>query len=453
MKRILLVEDEPVILKALARLLERNHYEVHCATTVDEALDRQPLSFDLILTDLRLPGDAGTTLIRAAEPVPVIIMTSHASVRSAVDAMRHGAIDYIAKPFDHDELLLIIERSLNQNLMQSQNRALKMNLERLHPVQQHVVGTRLESIHRSICQNVPSHRYLHIFGECGTDKESLANSVHASTQNNDGPFLVLDVAANITDAATLLLGNSQSSQTISDEHGLEQSGLPSGGFVQAAQNGTLVIRFPELLDKATQRALCALVTGSVLNGHSDTRRRSNNMTLINVSTQKVDALLAQGKFTECFAELFAAHQFEVPALRKRPEDIIVLAKRHLSRLETHYAFKRLTLSEDAMAALMGADWPGNVSELESLLERAALQCRTKTITLNDLGISQSGLENKEDTLRDLSLDEYFRFFVIRNQAALSETELASRLGISRKALWERRQKMNLPRDTNDLLSS
>jgi len=93
----------------------------------------EPRSYDLILADLRLPGVAGTEIIAHAEPVPVIIMTSHASVRSAVDAMRTGAIDYVAKPFDHDELLLVIERSLSHNRMQAQNNALLMDMERLLP--------------------------------------------------------------------------------------------------------------------------------------------------------------------------------------------------------------------------------------------------------------------------------------------------------------------------------
>ena len=105
MKKLLVLEDEDVILKALKRLLERNHYEVQTATTVEEAIQAEPQSFDLILADLRLPGAEGTAIIPTAGAVPVVIMTSHASVRSAVDAMRSGAMDYIAKPFDHDELL------------------------------------------------------------------------------------------------------------------------------------------------------------------------------------------------------------------------------------------------------------------------------------------------------------------------------------------------------------
>ncbi len=117
MKRLLLVEDEEVILKALRRLLERNQFHVETATTVEEAIAAQPQSFDLVLADLRLPGAEGTSVITLADPVPVIIMTSHASVRSAVDAMRHGAIDYIAKPFDHDELLMVINRALMQFML------------------------------------------------------------------------------------------------------------------------------------------------------------------------------------------------------------------------------------------------------------------------------------------------------------------------------------------------
>ena len=162
MKRLLLVEDEDVILKALRKLLERNHYEVHSATTVEEALQAQPQSFDLILADLRLPGAEGTDIIPHAEVVPVVIMTSHASVRSAVDAMRFGAIDYISKPFDHDELLMVIERALMQTLLQAQNHALKLELQRSQPDQQSSHEPVIAQLLMSMQNLSDKQRFLHL---------------------------------------------------------------------------------------------------------------------------------------------------------------------------------------------------------------------------------------------------------------------------------------------------
>ena len=457
MRRLLVVEDEDVILKSLRRLLERNHYEVHCATSVDEAIVSEPHSFDLVLADLRLPGDMGTALIPAAAPVPVVIMTSHASVRSAVDAMRHGAIDYIAKPFDHDELLMVIERSLHQNLVQSQNRALKLNMERLYPIHQHVSGTGLDTLLNAVSNSADADRFLHLYGECGTDKESLAKAIHGNSEQRDGPFLVLDIAAEGVDATARLFGPKHPAAETSEMSSLETQNVPVGGYLQAAQNGTLVIRYPELLLPDVQQLLCKAVSGSVLQNQSGRGQHAINVNLLSISGHSIDLLLKDGHLTNDYANLFVAYQYEIAPLRQRPSDVAALAERHLLWLEKRYARKKLKISHEAMAALMANEWPGNVAELESTISRAVFTCRTHTIGLGDLGLGDPGLGVQNEAsgggARDLSLDEYFRYFVIRNQSTLSETELAARLGISRKALWERRQKMSLLRETHEGLTS
>jgi len=439
MKKLLVVEDEEVILKALRRLLERNHYDVHCATSVDSALATPLQSFDLILADLRLPGELGTALVPAADPVPVVIMTSHASVRSAVDAMRHGAIDYIAKPFDHDELLMIIERSLNTNLMQSQNRALKLTMDRLQPVEHHVKGTALDNILNGIAQHAKSHRFVHLHGESGTYKESLARAVHAIGPQKEGPFLVIDVSIDTAGIAGLILGERENGRSV--------------GYLQAAQNGTLVIHHPEFMPPDVQLALCQTVSGNALkrqeNGH---QHRAINLALISISEKNIKTLVDEGSLINELADLFCAAEFEVPPLRLRSADIAILANRQLAKLATRYGRTNMKISDDAMSALMASELPGNAVQLENILSRALFVCRSNVIGLSDLGFSSPQADD-ELTDRDLNLDEYFRYFVIRNQGELSETELAARLGISRKALWERRQKMNLLRDTNEDMSS
>jgi len=148
------------------------------------------------------------------------------------------------------------------------------------------------------------------------------------------------------------------------------------------------------------------------------------------------------------AELFSPAQFEVPPLRKNPEDIRPIAEQHLQSLAHRHGLAKLKLSPSSIAALEANTWPGNVAELRQVIARAVFVTRNNTISRADLGIGVASTEE-----RDLSLDEYFRYFVLRNQGALSETDLAARLGISRKALWERRQKMGLNRDPNENRSS
>ncbi|NND89250.1 MAG: sigma-54-dependent Fis family transcriptional regulator [Granulosicoccus sp.] len=440
MKRLLLVEDEEVILKALRRLLERNHYVVETATTVELAIDAQPQTFDLVLADLRLPGAEGTRIIPVADPVPVIIMTSHASVRSAVEAMRHGAIDYIAKPFDHDELLMIIQRALMQNLMQAQNRALRLDLQRTRTLQQPVQGTVLEGHLATLADRRDSQRFLHLHGERGTDREGLARVIHAGGSRCNAPFVVADVSSDTAYAdVRALLGN--------DGEG-PMNGLPPGGLLQAAHNGTLVLRHPEQLDAELQQQLATVLKQGSVNLMGTGRQRSINVQVITIAHESIENLQSDKALIPELAELFVQDQLAVPPLRERRDDILPLAHQKLRALERRHGYCRLKLSADAQAALRANDWPGNVTELDNVLVRAVLLSNSNTISTEDLGFGHGS-----ELSRDLSLDEYFRYFVMRNQTSLSETELATRLGISRKALWERRQKMGLTRETTDNASS
>ena len=439
MKRLLLVEDEEVILKALRRLLERNHFIVETANTVEQAIEAQPRSFDLILADLRLPGAEGTSVIPLADPVPVVIMTSYASVRSAVDAMRHGAIDYIAKPFDHDELLMVIQRALMQNLMQAQNRALRLDVQRTQPCQQHVKGTVLEDMLASLEDLKDVQPFLHLHGERGTDREGLARLIHANGSRRDTPFVVADVGADTaTSDAIALLGNTGE---------VPLDGLPPGGLLQAARNGTLVLRHPEKLSHELQKQLAEVLEQGAVDLPGSSRQRSINVKVITIGLDSIESLLASEELLPQLGNLFVHDQCAVPPLRQRREDILPLAQQQLRAMERRHGYPRMKLTTDAEAVLLANDWPGNVTELDNVISRAVFVASGNTVTSDNLGLGEGTLSG-----RNLSLDEYFRYFVIRNQAHLSETELAARLGISRKALWERRTKMDLPRSSSEELS-
>jgi len=433
MNRILVIEDEEIILKALTKLLERNHYEVSTATTVEEAIDVQPQSFDLILADLRLPGAEGTDIIPVADPIPVVIMTSHASVRSAVSAMRYGAIDYIAKPFDHDELLLIIERSLLQNRMRAQNQSLRQDLKRLVPAENinHING--MAQLSNSLCALGDNVRFMALHGEFGTGKELLARITHANSDRADAPFVVADLPSIETTRMQVTLLGGERPQP-------DENFMP-GGLLHAAHNGTLIIRHPNAMPESVQRSLAQALDNQETTGA--TGIRSVNVRTILISDEPLNEQKASGALQENLASLFQDNEFAVPALRDMQEDIPLLAENYLQHFCRHHHRHQLKFSENAEATLKAYRWPGNSDELKNVIERAVLLSRDNQITPNDLGLSSI---TESDSQHDLSLDEYFRFFVTRHQAKLSETELASRLGISRKALWERRQKIQLQRE-------
>ena len=431
MKRLLLIEDEEVILRALTRLLERHRYEVVAARDVDGACEHDPREFDLVLADIRLPGRDGTAIIPLADPVPVVIMTSHASLRSAVEAMRAGASDYIAKPFDHDELLLVLERAHGRNLVGVRNRALERDLARAEPAAERIRDTSLDALVDALAHDAAADAALHLYGERGAGREDVARERHARGPHATNALFVVeaDGTASADDARELL--------------GKEGSG---GGLLRAARAATVVLRHPERLTPLEQEALAARLAPVEPGGRAREREAGDGAArLVTIASRPLRELGAGGGLVTALAErLDGALEAEVPPLRRRREDIAALARRAASRLGRRHAARPFALDEGAVAALVAREWPGNVAELETAIARAVLDADERAAPT----LGERAFAAVPDASRPLDLDAYFRYAVLRHQETLSETELAERLGISRKALWERRQKMDLVRPAN-----
>ncbi|GFM53695.1 Fis family transcriptional regulator [Pseudomonas cichorii] len=467
MPHILIVEDETIIRSALRRLLERNQYEVSEAGSVPEAQERFNIpSFDLIVSDLRLPGAPGTELIKLGEGKPVLIMTSYASLRSAVDSMKMGAVDYIAKPFDHDEMLQAVARILRDRQTSTSQQAersapAKTNSADKGAAQNGEIGIigscpPMLDLYSKIRKVAPTDSNVLVQGESGTGKELVARALHNLSRRAKAPMISVNCAA-IPESLieSELFGHEKGAFT----------GASAGraGLVEAADGGTLFLdEIGELPLEAQARLLRVLQEGEIRRVGS-VQSQKVDVRLIAATHRDLKTLAKNGEFREDLYYRLHVIALKLPALRERGNDVLEIARAFLTRQSARAGRNDLKFAPDAEQAIRHYSWPGNVRELENAVERSVILCESPEISADLLGIDieLDGLNDDEymglaplpastnstnsEPSEDLSLEDYFQHFVLEHQDHMTETELARKLGVSRKCLWERRQRLGIPR--------
>lgn len=449
MADILVVEDEPVIRTALKRLLERNRYRVFEAGSVKEAEENFQLDrFSLIISDLRLPGAPGTELIQRAGKVPVLIMTSYASLRSAVDAIRQGAIDYIAKPFDHSDLVATIKRILRDraNTQPAAQPHAGRGIASSRPAQV-MIGScpAILALHERIRRVAPTSSPVLIRGETGTGKELVARAIHDASKRSAQPMISINCAA----IPELLV-----------ESEMFGSDTASGGVMAAANGGTVYLdEVGELPTSAQARLLRIIQTGEV-HGTGAAATGAPDVRIICSTQRDLRELCDEGRFRHDLYYRINVVELALPPLRERGEDVIEIARYLLDDAGRRHGRDAMRFTPDALQAIRNHAWPGNIRELENVIERVAILADDSEIDACALaldaprhvrdGTAKSAAGENPDTRADdpqegLSLEEYFQRFVLQHQNHMSETELARKLGVSRKCLWERRQRFGIPR--------
>jgi len=467
MDKILLVEDEAVIRTAVRRLLERNEYEVTEAGSVAEAREHDLNSFQIILSDLRLPGAPGTDLIALTDEVPVLIMTSYASVRSAVDSMKMGAVDYIAKPFDHDDLLASIAAIVERSRAQAAEIAPpRRNSRRGEPQLGGMIGSckPMLRLYDHIARVAPTDTSVLVHGETGTGKELVARAIHEQSGRADQPLICVNCAAI---PETLI-----ESELFGYEKGAFTGANSSReGLVEAADGGTLFLDEIGELPLEAQARLLRFIQENEIRRIGSTQSRQVDVRLICATHRDLKALAEEGEFRQDLYFRINVMQLVLPPLRERGKDILELAEALLARRCEEMDRQAMHFSPRAIQAITTYSWPGNVRELENVVERAVILSEGDEIDNHLLNIdlelvpvgqirsrrpaeAQAGADARSeqpaepvapDPSEGLSLEDYFQRFVLEHQDSMSETELAKKLGVSRKCLWERRQRLGIPR--------
>ncbi|MGI1680059.1 MAG: sigma-54 dependent transcriptional regulator [Cellvibrionaceae bacterium] len=460
MSKILVVEDEAIIRTALRKLLERNKYTISDAASVKEAIAKYNLTqFDLIISDLRLPGAPGTDLIKLAGEVPVLIMTSYASLRSAVDSMRMGAVDYIAKPFDHEKMIAAVKQALGKATEQAKQRKTSKTSS---AAVNGMIGSSnvMKDIYNRIHKVAPTSATVLVHGETGTGKELVAKAIHNESPRSKKPMISVNCAA-IPD--TLI-----ESELFGHEKGaFTGAATTREGLIAAADGGTLFLDEIGELPLEAQARLLRVLQESEVRPIGSVESRKVDVRLVAATHRDLAALSRDGSFREDLFYRINVVQLNLPPLRERGKDILAIAEVQLAKYCAKFEKPLLTLSPEAVQAITTYMWPGNVREMENAIQRAVILCEDDGEITHDLLSIDLDLVNLEDedadnpfnqvqskqantrysldSSEDLSLEDYFQRFVLEHQDSMSETELARKLGVSRKCLWERRQRLGIPR--------
>ena len=421
--QILIVEDEEIIRISLRKLLERHDYDVSDAVSIKAASENFDFNhFALIISDLRLPGQLGTDLIKMVDPVPVLIMTSYASLRSAVDTMRQGAVDYISKPFDHDEMLLSVRRILSA----SKHRAVAAKT--LGDIALLGSSEAIKKVTRVIPKVAASDLPILIQGETGSGKSALALAVHNGKKSTRQRFININCAGLKEAEFVSQLDASSSSATVFLNNIAEL----------AAPLQPLLLR---TMQTSQSRFICS-------------------------SDQDLEKLCQANLFRKDLYYEIAVVSIAMPTMRQRSTDIPAIAQAIL----VHFDDASSGLTEEAIQALVDYQWPGNLRQLKNTLQQAVIMAspgepidaellglgemtpRPQQITRHSSALSvDQSITQDYDAPAGLSLEDYFTRFVLENQENMSETDLAKKLGISRKSLWERRNKLGISRKKGDEL--
>ena len=381
--QLAVVDDEPRLAEILAMLLRRDGHKVDVFATAEaflSALAEQ--SFDLLLTDLMLPGVDGLELLRRVKPIapdmPVVLITAHASVPTAVAAIREGAFDYVEKPFDNEACRALVQRALQLRALTRENRRLRAALRRGAGSPDIVTHSpAMREVLDLAARAARSRATVLVSGESGTGKELVARTIHDHSDRVLGPF----VAVNCKAFASGVL----ESELFGHERGAYTGAAAArAGVFERAGGGTLFLDEIGEIDLDFQaKLLRALQTREVL-PVGGTKARAVDVRIVAATNRDLRAEVAAGRFREDLYFRLAVIPIRLPPLRERPEDVLPLAQHFLARFCGELGRELAGFDAAVETWLLGHTWPGNVRELENLVERAAVLARGESIALDDL---------------------------------------------------------------------
>lgn len=446
---ILLIEDDEIMRITVSDHLRKKGWSVTTAEDGALGLERiREKDFDVVISDVRLPKINGMSLLREAKGkltgAEFIMMTGYGKIEDAVEAMRLGAYDYITKPFHIDELIIRISRIIEHKSLTLEYKLLKENLDERYSYQ-NIIGKseKMQAIFNTIDKVSKIDSNIIIFGESGTGKGLVAHVIHRMSSRRDKPFVKVNCAT--------LPGSLLETELFGHEKGAFTGAIRKKyGKFELANGGTLFL--DELGDIPTfvQAKLLRVIQEHELERVGGEETIKVDIRLIAATKTDLEKLVAGGMFREDLYFRLKVIPIYLPPLRERREDIPLLIESFLSRFKNRFG-KNMAISPKAIQCLLDYDYPGNIRELENIIERTVALTDGQEITPSDLlsAMNEGGkiCSEKEEnipTLKELLVKtELAHLIKVLEKTEWNKVEAAKILGISRKNLWEKLRMHNL----------
>ena len=453
-RKILVVEDEAKLRRVIELQLTSSGFDVELAASAEEGL-RMAERADLILTDLRLPGMDGIALLDAIRAqnglVPVIVMTAFGTVENAVEAMKLGAADFLLKPFSLDHLLTVVNKALEVSSLRDENRKLREELGVRYQFDNIVGHSRaMQEIFATVVRVAPTRATVLLCGESGVGKDMIARAIHHHSPRKDRPFVKIN--------CTAIPENLMESELFGYEKGaFTGANISKPGKFEQADTGTVMLDEIGDVPGSVQVKLLRVLQERELERLGSNKTKQIDVRVVAATNVDLRAALEQGTFREDLYYRLNVMPLNIPPLRDRKEDIPFLAEHFVKKLSKDLGVRIESISESGIAKLMEYHWPGNIRELENVMERSMVMASGKVLDASDIRLdsvarAQHSHSSADSFLPDgLTLEQYEQSLIKESlkRASGNKSHAARLLGLTRNALRYRLAQMGLDNEGQD----